>query len=64
MTPDRLKSEFSEYRRNVVTGRGSVVFLQKVAPLCYADWRVRADAGDSIAMLFIGRCYQEGFVVA
>jgi len=61
---DQLNTDFSEYRSNVVTGRGSVVFLRRVAPLRYSDWRARAESGNPIAQLFIGRCYQEGLVVS
>lgn len=60
---DELMEEYEEYRKQVSAGRGSVVFLQKMAPLRYVHWRDEADAGDPIAELFVGRCYQEGLVV-
>jgi hypothetical protein len=60
LTPNPLKRDYEDYRREERNGRGSGVFLQRATPLHYDDWRARADAGNPIAQLFIGRCYQEG----
>ncbi len=61
--PNPLESEYAEYRNNVRTGRGSVVFLQRSVSVRYPEWKEQAEAGDAIAELFIGRCYQEGVAV-
>jgi TPR repeat protein len=61
--PNTLKSEYAEYQKNLSTGRGSVAFLQQAASKRYGDWFRKAEAGDPVAQLFVGRCYQEGIVV-
>ncbi len=58
-----LETELAEYYRDVQTGRGSVVFLQKAAPARFTSWQQLANEEDPIAQLFVGRCYQEGIMV-
>lgn len=60
---NELADHFQKYRRALYTGRGSVAFLKETAPANFAAWMERADAGDAIAQLFVGRCYQEGVAV-
>ncbi len=61
--PSRLDKEYDEYRRCSYTGRNPVSFLKKAAPTRFADWLRRAESGNPIAQLFVGRCYREGVMV-
>lgn len=58
-----LLAEYEQYKRGLLTGRGSIVFLKDAAPERFAIWMDRAKAGDPIGELFVARCYQEGLVV-
>jgi hypothetical protein len=61
--PGSLKKEYDEFRASAMSGRGSVAYLRRAASPHFADWLSRAESGEPVAQLFVGRCYQEGMVV-
>lgn len=58
-----IQAEFEKYKKGLISGRGSIVFLKEAATERYAHWMDAAKAGDPIAQLFVARCMQEGLVV-
>jgi hypothetical protein len=62
--PNSLQGELAEYQRNLDIGNGSIVFLSQHATSRFPQWLKEAERGNPIGQLFVGRCYQEGLVVA
>ncbi len=61
--PNVLSDQYAQYRWNLDTGRGSIFFLRSNAPISFSNWLSLAENQNSIAQLFVGRCYQEGVFV-